>query len=325
MSLPAAPARGALFLVLLGALLASATLHGQREPLGGVLVLRIQGPIGPALSDYVARGIERAADEGRAAVLLEMDTPGGLDTAMRDIVKAILAAPLPVVTYVTPGGARAASAGTYILYASHVAAMAPATNLGAATPVPVGPGVGSPERDDGRGKEADDDGDEVPEPASPARAMGRKVLNDAVAYIKGLAKLRKRNVEWAERAVREGVSIDAEEALAENVIDVLATDLDDLLERIDGRAVEVGGETRTLDTDGWAVARLEPDWRTELLAVLTNPNVAYLLMLARRVRPAVRALQPGRGWVPGHSRCHLAAASRSTRSRCCRSTTPALP
>jgi membrane-bound serine protease (ClpP class) len=206
-------------------------------------------------------------------VIIELDTPGGLDSSMRVIIKAIIASPVPVITYVAPGGARAASAGTYILYASHIAAMAPATNLGAATPIPIGPGMVPGDDRGPNGK------DEEAEPVSPTRAMERKMLNDAVAYIRALAELRGRNVDWAEEAVREGASLSAEAALERGVIDVTAADIDELLRKLDGRKVEVAGEELTLETAGWTTVTLEPDWRSEFLAVLTNPNVAYVLML----------------------------------------------
>lgn len=252
------------------------------EPPGTAIVLEINGPIGPATSRYIVRGIESArAHEGRL-VVLEMDTPGGLDSAMRDIIRAILASAVPVASYVTPSGARAASAGTYILYASHVAAMAPATNLGAATPVSIGepeapaPPVLPQGKPSGKGGGA---GEGSAPQSPPGTAMERKVVNDAVAYIRGLAELRGRNADWAEQAVRGAASLTASAALQQKVIDTLARDLPDLLARIDGREVRVGDRTVKLATRDLTVLNVKPDWRTELLAVITNPTVAYGLML----------------------------------------------
>ncbi len=246
-----------------------------------------------ATSRYVVHGIESAHENGSRLVVLELDTPGGLDSAMRDIIRAILASPVPVVSYVSPPGARAASAGTYILYASHVAAMAPATNLGAATPVSIGgePEPGSPPAPTPGTNPAQDRNDKAPAASPPApgggavppnlpgSAMERKVVNDAVAYIRGLAEERGRNVDWAEQAVRGAASLSATAALQQKVIDVIARDLPELLTRIDGREVRIGNRTVKLATSGLTVVRMKPDWRTQLLAVITNPTVAYGLML----------------------------------------------
>ncbi|HET8701999.1 MAG TPA: nodulation protein NfeD [Nitrococcus sp.] len=247
-------------------------------PSGRALLLRIDGPIGPATSDYVVTELAQAKAQGAALVILEMDTPGGLDTSMRDIIRAILASPIPVVTYVAPSGSRAASAGTYILYASHVAAMAPGTNLGAATPVQLGGLPGSPEPAPNPSKKSGKAGGQE-RGATPATPMERKMVNDAVAYIRSLAELRGRNADWAERAVREAASLPAQKALKMGVIDVMADDVEQLLRKIDGRTVRTTAGKVTLATAGLSVERVEPGWRTQILAVLTNPNVAYILML----------------------------------------------
>lgn len=239
-----------------------------------VIQLEINGAVGPAISDYVNRNLDKAAEEGAVCVIFRMDTPGGLDTSMRDIIKKIIASPVPVVTYVAPGGARAASAGTYILYASHVAAMAPGTNLGAATPVQM-PGLGGSE-DEKKDKDAKSAKKEAPVISDP---MTAKVVNDAVAYIRGLAQMRGRNADWAEQAVRTAASIPAEEALAKHVIDLIAADQADLLKQLHGRKINVLGQERILQTDGAVIKKIGLDWRGELLSVITNPNIAYLLML----------------------------------------------
>ncbi|MCC7412248.1 MAG: nodulation protein NfeD [Gammaproteobacteria bacterium] len=258
-----------------------------RLPAAEVVVVTVADAIGPATADYVERGIANAARQDAALVVLRLDTPGGLDAAMRDVIRAVLASSVPVVTWVAPPGARAASAGTYILYASHVAAMAPGTNLGAATPVEIG---GLPEITPGAAPAPDAGGDRAErgepdaasdEPAAPdaGSAMHRKMVNDAVAYIRSLAELRGRNADWAERAVREAASLTADDALAAGVIDVVAGSLAELLAAIDGRTVHLGGQELQLRTQGLIVREIEPDWRARLLAVISHPNVAYVLML----------------------------------------------
>ncbi|NBB68866.1 MAG: nodulation protein NfeD [Alphaproteobacteria bacterium] len=257
-------------------------------------VLTIEDAIGPATAAYVERGLRVAEEVGHAAVVLEIDTPGGLSTAMRDIVEAILASDVPVLGYVAPQGARAASAGAYILMATHVAAMAPATNVGAATPVQMGggsplpgggPGGGEGGDADGAGDgdesaNGDGDGDGGAEGSAPGDATRAKAINDAVAYFRSLAELRDRNVEWAERAVREAASLSATAALEKNVIDAVAADRAELLAFADGRTVELAGERRaTVAVADARTVAIEPNWQERLLAVLANPNVAYILML----------------------------------------------
>ena len=264
-------------------------------------LIDVEGPIGPATADHMVRGLQKAAEAGAALVVLRIDTPGGLDTSMRGMIKAILAAPIPVVGYVHPSGARAASAGTYLLYATHVAAMSPGTNLGAATPVQIGsPGLPRmPETDPGAapGQEPEQPPGQGP-PPQPGTPMERKIVNDAVAYIQSLAQLRGRNAEWAEKAVREGASLAAEDALEQGVIDIVADSTADLLAQLDGREVQVGEGVRTLAAADIELYRHPVDWRSEFLAVITDPNIAYVLMLVGVYGLIIEFYNPGIG-VPG--------------------------
>jgi membrane-bound serine protease (ClpP class) len=277
-----------LFLILFFIFLASAA------PDKTVLVLTLQDAIGPATADYIHSGLTAARERNASLVVLQLDTPGGLDTAMRDIIRDIIASPIPVAIYVSPSGARAASAGTYMLYAAHVAAMAPGTNVGAATPVQIGgfPDL-LPDGDEPEGKadkktgkdDADDAGADEAEAREDEKqnlngdAMTHKMVNDAVAYIRSLAEMRGRNAEWAEQAVRQAASLSAEQAVEQGVVDLLAEDLEDLMRQIDGRVVKANNVEVTLRTADAAIETYEPDWRNRLLAVITNPNVAYILML----------------------------------------------
>ena len=245
--------------------------------LSSVMVVPINGAIGPASADFVSRALARAADEHAELVVLAIDTPGGLDRSMRQIIKDILASPVPVAAYVAPSGARAASAGTYILYASHVAAMAPGTNLGAATPV----NLAAPEATPAPKKPAGKDDDAKPaEAAGEDSAMTRKQVHDAAAYIRSLAQLRGRNAEWGERAVREAVSLSADEAVKAHVVDLTASDVHDLLAKLDGREVTTAAGKHTLATKDASLVDVEPDWRTKFLGVITDPSAALLLLMA---------------------------------------------
>jgi membrane-bound serine protease (ClpP class) len=234
-----------------------------------VWVVELDGALGPASADLIIRSIEGAEEAQAEALVILMDTPGGLDKSMRELVQVILAARLPVITYVAPNGARAASAGTYIAYASHIAAMAPATNIGSSTPVSIAPTPNLPAPAEGQEDEA----------PAPADAMTRKVVNDAVAYLQGLAELRGRNIDWAEETVRVGANVRASEAVAEGIVDLIAEDLPGLLEAVDGWEVALPDGTVTLDTAGAGIYRVEADWKHELLELITDPTIAYGLLI----------------------------------------------
>lgn len=307
----------------------------EEEPRNLALVLTIDDAISVATAEFFITSLETAQERNASILVLELDTPGGLMVAMEDMIKAILASDVAVAVYVTPSGAKAASAGTYILYASHVAAMNRTTTLGAATPVSMGqtgaaasvgaalldnheasgedeasPGesdeAGAPqdEAEDGAGDEDGDSSEDAED--SPGRtaeeidaeAMKRKVVNDAVGRIRSLANRRGRNADWAEQAVREGVTLESEEAVEMNVADFIANDLTELLEKADGREVDLNGEKVLLQTAGAEVERLEPDWRTRFLSILTNPNVAYLLLIVGLYGLLLEGYNPGT-WIPG--------------------------
>ncbi len=245
------------------------------KPLEGrVILLDVQGPIGPATAEFLTGTLENAESRNAELLIIRMDTPGGLDASTRDIIKSILNSPVPVATFVSPEGARAASAGMYILYASHIAAMSPATNVGAATPVSI---IGG-SKPGGKGTPAED-GEEADAAPGATDTMTRKAVNDAVAYARGLAAKHGRNAEWAELAVREAASITSEKALETGVIDLIATNVSDLLAQLHGRVVNVRGQDHVLDTQSLLVEQIEPDWKSELLGVITSPTIAYLLLL----------------------------------------------
>jgi membrane-bound serine protease (ClpP class) len=278
--------------LLVSLLLFSATLRAE------IWVIDIDGAIGPATADHMERSLGKAASAGASLAILRIDTPGGLSMAMREMIKVILASPLPIVGYVSPSGARAASAGTYLLYATHLAAMAPGTNLGAATPVQLGggsPGLpGMPGSDDPKKGKSDEEAKTAPQ----GDAMERKVVNDAVAYIRSLAQLRNRNGDWAERAVREGVSLSANDALEQGVIELVADSMDNLLAQLDGRQIMLAKQSVTLSTSGESVHYQPVDWRSEFLAVITNPNIAYILLLVGIYGLIIEFYNPGIG-LPG--------------------------
>ncbi len=272
--------RVALVLALLGPVLLPWGGHAQTDSNKGppvraavppVVVVDVKGAIGVGTGHLIEEALSRARSERAGLVVLRLDTPGGLVSATRDVIGAILASPVPVVVFVAPGGARAASAGTYIAYAAHVAAMAPGTHLGAATPVQMGapPGPTPQPRRDG----------DKPESGSGAGAMERKIVNDAVAYLRSLAQLRGRNAEWAEKAVREGATLTAEEAARDKVVDLLAGNLGDLLDRLDGRTVRTADGEHVLATRHARVLEVEPGWKSRLLAIVTDPNIAFILLM----------------------------------------------
>jgi membrane-bound serine protease (ClpP class) len=261
--------RAATLILAVFSTIAAIALAAPASAAQRAVVLDVDGAIGPAIADYIVRELHAVNPDDIGLVVLRMNTPGGLDTSMRKIISAILASPVPVATFVAPSGARAASAGTYIAYASAIAAMAPGTNIGAATPVQLGGGSllpGSEQKPQSKNGDSED-------------TETRKIVNDAIAYIRSLATVNGRNADWAADAVRSAVSLPASEALSLHVIDVIAADVPDLLHQIDGRTVTVNGKPQRLATAGLTVERAPPGWRTELFALVTDPDVAFILML----------------------------------------------
>ncbi|MCL4764376.1 MAG: nodulation protein NfeD, partial [Burkholderiales bacterium] len=283
---------------VLGVALATACAHAA----GLVVTGEVRGGIGPASAAYVERLLATAAEREADLVVLALDTPGGLDTSMREMIQAILGSPVPVAIYVSPRGARAASAGTYLLYAAHLAAMAPGTNVGAATPVAIGIGGGDDERGrkpSPRDPAADRSDGPRPDEGAAARDPSRqKAVRDAVAYLQGLADLRGRNAEWARKSVVDADSLPAREALKQGVVDIVAVDLADLLRQADGRSVEAGTSTRVLAVAGASVEAVAANWKERLLAAISNPNLALLLLMAGLYGLLIEFYVPGTG-VPG--------------------------
>ena len=270
---------------------------------GTGILLELDGPLGVAKAEYIIAGIEKAAQENAEIIIIRMDTPGGLVDPTRDIIQSILGSDVPVVTYVSPGGARAASAGTYILLASHVAAMAPTTHLGAATPVSLtGDDTPDPPTPLNRGDQGSDDEDEnsaqESESGEDGSAMERKVMNDAIAYIRSLAETHGRNADWAESAVRDAATLTATEALEQNVIDLIAASQSELLEAIDGKELTVNNREIQLDTESLVVEAIEPSLRIKILSTIANPQVALLLMLIGVYGLVFEGWNPG-AIVPG--------------------------
>lgn len=273
--------------VLLGAMaLAGGALTQERADGPLVKTAALTGVIGPANSGYISRAIRTAGREGASLLIIEMDTPGGLDTTMRDINRAIIGSDVPVAVFVHPSGARATSAGAYILYASHIAGMAPGTSIGAATPVQMGGGedspaspAASPASDEETGDDAEGATSRERSAPSNAQAMRNKVVNDSVAYIRSLGEMRGRNADWAEDAVRDGISASYSEALEQGVVEIIASSLEDFTTQADGREVVMsGGEVRVLALDGARFEAVDKTVSEDILAVITDPNIAFLLL-----------------------------------------------
>jgi membrane-bound serine protease (ClpP class) len=274
------------------ALVALALLRAvEAAPL--VVTAELRGGIGPASAAYFARVIDSARASNAQLVVVTLDTPGGLDHSMREMIQALLGSPVPIAIFVSPSGARAASAGTYLLYASHVAAMAPGTNLGAATPVAIGFGGGSEPEKTKPGDKTDGEA-----PKAPKSTMESKAIHDAAAYLRSLAQMRGRNADWTEKAVRQAESLSADEALKLSVIDVVATDVADLVKKVDGRAIKFGDGTTTLALSGATITSIAPNWKEQILGTISDPNIALLLMMAGVYGLLFEFMSPGTA-VPG--------------------------
>ncbi len=281
-----------------------AFVRGQTDPSASgaklVLVANLTGAIGPASANFLDKAISTANERQAEMLVLRINTPGGLVTSMREMISAIIASHRPVIGYVAPSGAHAASAGTYILYATHVAAMAPGTNIGAATPIELGglPGLPSPLPGEGEKKEPQKGGEPQQKTLTPSEAPNAKAVNDAVALIRSLAELRGRNADWGEKAVRQAATLTAEGALAEHVIEIIAPDMDALLKALDGRRVKIGNSERSLSTSNVRIEQLEPGVVSKLLAIVTDPNVALILMMIGIYGLIFEFINPG-SFAPG--------------------------
>lgn len=279
---------------------------------GTAVLLELDGALGVATAEYIIGGIDDARERNANLIILRMDTPGGLMEPMRDIVQAILGSSVPVVTWVSPSGARADSAGTYVLLASHIAAMAPTTHLGAATPVSL---MGDDNKDESKplnpfapptlddetteSEEAEEgESDAEPQPSIPGSAMNRKVMNDAIAYIRGLAEAHGRNADWAEEAVRTAATLTATEALEKNVIDLIAANQAELLAAVHGREVSVNNKPFTIDAEALIVESIKPGWRLKVLGTIATPEIAILLLMVGLYGLLFEGYNPG-AIIPG--------------------------
>jgi len=302
--------------VLASIALAGLTLSTTARADGTAILLDLDGALSVATAEYIIDGIDDAQERNANLIIIRMDTPGGLMEPMRDIVKSILGSSVPVVTYVSPGGARADSAGTYILLASHVAAMAPTTHLGAATPVslmgddakddimpanPFAPPSAEEEQEDSEDAEEPGENDEAESddaPSIPGGAMNRKVMNDAIAYIRGLAEAHGRNADWAEDSVRTAATLTATAALEQNVIDLIAANQAELLAAVNGREVSVNNNPFTIEAEALTVEKIEPGWRLKVLGAIAQPEIAILLLIVGLYGLLFEGYNPG-AIIPG--------------------------